>query len=43
MSTNRMMVLVDGNREALPPQEWQQLAQYPGTNFGPIRIYFVKR
>ena len=43
VSTNRMMVLVDGNREALPPQEWQQLAQYPGTNFGPIRIYFVKR
>jgi len=37
------ILLVDGNREALQPQQWQQLEQYPGTNFGPIRIYFVKR
>jgi hypothetical protein len=37
------IVLVDGNREALQPQQWQQLAQFPGTNFGPIKIYFVKR
>ena len=33
-------LLVDGNREALPPAAWQQL---PGTNFGPVKIYFVKR
>jgi hypothetical protein len=37
------IVLVDGNREALQPQQWQQLAQYPSTNFGPIKLYFVKR
>ncbi len=37
------IVLVDGNREALRPEQWQQLAQYPMTNFGPIKIYFVKR
>ncbi len=37
------IVLVDGNREALRPEQWQQLAQYPMTNFGPIRIYFVKQ
>ena len=36
-------LLVDGNREALPPAAWQQLAQLPGTNFGPVKIYFVKR
>ncbi len=41
--TNTVFLLVDGNREALQPQQWQQLAAYPGTNFGPIRIYFVKR
>ena len=37
------IVLVDGNREALRPEIWQQLAQYPGTNFGPIKLYFMKR
>jgi hypothetical protein len=42
-STNMTVVLVDGNREALQPQQWQQLEQLPKTNFGPIRIYFVKR
>jgi hypothetical protein len=41
--TNMTVVLVDGNREALQPQQWQQLEQSPKTNFGPIRIYFVKR
>jgi 4-amino-4-deoxy-L-arabinose transferase-like glycosyltransferase len=41
--TNVTVLLVDGNREALQPQQWQQLAQYPGTNFGPIHIFFVKR
>jgi 4-amino-4-deoxy-L-arabinose transferase-like glycosyltransferase len=41
--TNSTVVLVDGNREALQPQQWQQLAQYPGTNFGPIHIFFVSR
>ena len=41
--TNRVILLVDGNREALQPVQWQQLAQYPGTNFGPIKLYFVKR
>ncbi len=41
--TNTTVVLVDGNREALQPQQWQQLDQLPKTNFGPIRIYFVKR
>jgi hypothetical protein len=41
--TNTVFLLVDGNREALQPQQWQQLAAYPGTNFGPIHIYFVKR
>ena len=40
---NMTVLLVDGNREALQPQQWQQLAQYPGTNFGPIRIFFVNR
>jgi hypothetical protein len=38
-----MTVLVDGNREALQPAQWQQLAQYASTNFGPIKLYFVKR
>jgi hypothetical protein len=42
-STNTTVVLVDGNREALQPQQWQQLEELPKTNFGPIRIYFVKR
>jgi 4-amino-4-deoxy-L-arabinose transferase-like glycosyltransferase len=41
--TNTTVVLVDGNREALQPQQWQQLEQFPKTNFGPIRIYFVKQ
>ena len=41
--SNTTVVLVDGNREALPPQQLQQLEQLPKTNFGPIRIYFVKR
>jgi hypothetical protein len=36
-------VLVDGNREALQLAQWQQLAQYPATNFGSIHIYFVNR
>lgn len=37
------IVLVDGNREALRPEQWQQLAQYPKTNFGPISLFFVQR
>jgi len=41
--SNTTVLLVDGNREALQPQQWQQLTQYPGTNFGPIKLYFVKR
>jgi hypothetical protein len=41
--SNTTMLLVDRNREAFQPQQWQQLAQLPGTNFGPIKIYFVKR
>lgn len=41
--TNSTVVLVDGNREALQPRQWQQLEQFPKTNFGPIRIYFVKQ
>ena len=41
--TNTTVVLVDGNREALQPQQWQQLDQFPKTNFGPIHIYFAKR
>jgi len=41
--TNVMVLLVDRNREAFPPQLWQQLGQLPGTNFGPIKLYFVRR
>ena len=41
--TNLTVLMVDGNREAFPPQLWQQLGQLPGTNFGPIKLYFVKR
>lgn len=37
------LLLVDGNRQALRPEQWQQLAQYPSTNFGPIKLYFLKR
>ena len=37
------ILIVDGNREALPPAVSQQLAQLPGTNFGPVKIYFVKQ
>lgn len=37
------VILVDGNREALQPQQWQQLSQYWQTNFGPVRIVYVKR
>jgi hypothetical protein len=37
------ILLVDGNREAMRPEQWQQLAQLPGTNFGPIKLFFVKR
>jgi 4-amino-4-deoxy-L-arabinose transferase-like glycosyltransferase len=40
---NMTALLVDGNREALQPQQWEQLTQYPSTNFGPIRIFFVNR
>lgn len=43
ITTNTVVLLVDGNREALQPPQWQQLAQYPNTNFGPIRLYFVAR
>ena len=43
MPANTTVLLVDGNREALQPQQWQQLAQYPSTNFGPIKLFFVKR
>lgn len=42
-TTNTTVVLIDGNREALQSAQWQQLAQYPSTNFGPIRLFFVKR
>ena len=41
--TATTVILVDGNREALQRQQWQQLAQYPSTNFGPICLFFVKR
>ena len=41
--TNTTVVLVDGNREALQPQQWQQLDQFPKTNFGPIKVFFVKQ
>ncbi len=41
--TNVTVVLVDGNREAFPPELTQQLARLPGTNFGPIKLYFVKQ
>jgi 4-amino-4-deoxy-L-arabinose transferase-like glycosyltransferase len=37
------VILVDGNREALQPAQWQQLAQYSSTNFGPIKLFFVKQ
>ena len=40
---NMTVVLVDGNREALQPQQWQQLEQLPKTNFGPIHLYFASR
>ncbi len=43
LPTNTVVLIVDGNREALQPQQWQQLAQYTGTNFGPIRLYFAQR
>lgn len=36
------ILLVDGNREALRPEMWAQLRQYPNTNFGPISLFFVK-
>ena len=38
--TNLTVYMVDGNREAFPPQLWQQLGQLPGTNFGPIKLYY---
>ncbi len=41
--TNLTVFMVDGNREAFPPQLSQQLGQLPGTNFGPIKLYLVKR
>jgi hypothetical protein len=41
--TNATVLLVDGNREALQPQQWQQLEQFPNTNFGPIKLFFVQR
>jgi 4-amino-4-deoxy-L-arabinose transferase-like glycosyltransferase len=41
--SNTTVVLVDGNREALQPQQWQQLDQFPKTNFGPIKVFFVKQ
>jgi hypothetical protein len=43
LPTNEVVMLVDGNREALQPEQWRQLGQLPSTNFGPIKIYFVKR
>ncbi|MEI6297446.1 MAG: hypothetical protein WCO84_07465, partial [bacterium] len=42
-ATSETIFIVDGNREALPSAVWQQLGQLPGTNFGPIKLYFVKR
>ena len=41
--SNLTVLMVDGNREAFPPQLTQQLGLLPGTNFGPIKLYFVKR
>jgi len=41
--TNMTVLVVDGNREALQPLQWQQLDRLPNTNFGPIRIFFVER
>lgn len=41
--TNTTIVMVDGNREAFPPELWKQLNQNPSTNFGPIKLFFVKR
>ncbi|MEI6082996.1 MAG: glycosyltransferase family 39 protein [Verrucomicrobiota bacterium] len=43
LGTNTTVIMVDGNREALQPAQWQQLAQYPSTNFGPIKLFFVSR
>jgi hypothetical protein len=43
ITTDTVVLLVDGNREALQPQQWQQLAGFQQTNFGPIRLYFAKR
>jgi hypothetical protein len=43
LATNTVILLVDGNREALQPAQWQQLEQLPKTNFGPIRIYIANR
>jgi hypothetical protein len=41
--TNLILVVVDENRARLEPQQWQQLAAMPQTNFGPLRLLFVKR
>jgi 4-amino-4-deoxy-L-arabinose transferase-like glycosyltransferase len=42
-ASSQTFILVDRNREALQPPQWQQLEQLPNTNFGPIRIFLARR
>jgi hypothetical protein len=39
--TNLFIVVVDENRVRFSPQQWEQLATVPQTNFGPMRLLFM--
>ena len=39
--TNLSIVVVDENRVRFSPQQWEQLATIPQTNFGPMRLLFM--
>lgn len=42
LPTSTVVLIVDGNREALTPGQRQQLEKFPRQTFGPIRLYFTQ-
>lgn len=41
LATGTAVLIVDGNREALQPSQWEQLERFNQVTFGPVRLYFT--
>lgn len=41
LATGTAVLIVDGNREALQPEQLQPLEQFERVTFGPVRLYFT--